>query len=129
MEGKKRRITRKEYRRLVNEIQLEGLMAQKGSRNLAREKGLQDRGAFPRENGDVFREYNAMHEDNFLSSWLREDLEGKEERRKKVIERVREGERKTVTREEEREREGEKEENDTVSAKRRCVGFVSARSL
>ena len=27
------------------------------------------------------REYNAMHEENFLSSWLREDLEGKEERK------------------------------------------------
>ena len=28
---------------------------------------LQDRGAFPEEEGDVIREYKAMHEDNFLS--------------------------------------------------------------
>ena len=31
-----------------------------------------------------------MHEENFLSSWLRKDLVEKEERRKKVKERVRE---------------------------------------
>ena len=37
----------------------------------------------PREEGDVVREYHAMHEENCLSSWLREDLVGKEERRKK----------------------------------------------
>ena len=49
-----------------------------------REKRLQDRGALPREEGDVIREYNAMHEENFLSSWLREHLVGKEERRRKV---------------------------------------------
>ena len=35
-------------------------------------KMLQDRGALPREEGDVVREYNATHEKNFLSSWLRE---------------------------------------------------------
>ena len=31
-----------------------------------------------------------MHEDNFLSSWLREDVEGKEERRRKVNTETRE---------------------------------------
>ena len=37
----------------------------------------------PREVGDVIREYNAMHEENFLSSWLREVwlVRRKEERR------------------------------------------------
>ena len=47
-------------------------MTQKGLWNLAREKRLQDRGALPREEGDVVRECNALHEENFLSSWLRE---------------------------------------------------------
>ena len=44
--------------------------------------------------GDVIREYNALHEENFSSSWLREGLVEKEERKKKVNERIREGERK-----------------------------------
>ena len=30
----------------------------------------------------IVREYKAMHEGNFLSSWLREDVEGMEERKK-----------------------------------------------
>ena len=30
---------------------------------------------------------------------------------------------------EERKRDGEKEENETVSAKRRCVGFISAEAF
>ena len=70
----------------------------------------------------MVREYKAMHEENFLSSWLRKDLVEKEERRKKVNERVREGERKRVKREEGRKRDGEKDENETVSDKRKCVG-------
>ena len=32
---------------------------------------LQDRGALPKEEGDVVREYKAVHAENFLSSWLR----------------------------------------------------------
>ena len=32
-------------------------------------------------------------------------------------------------REEERKKEGEKEQNETVSAKRRCVGFISAEAF
>ena len=44
-------------------------MAQKGLWNLAREKMLQDRGALPKEEGHVVREYKAMHEENFLGSW------------------------------------------------------------
>ena len=36
---------------------------------------LQDRGVLPREEGDMVREYKAMHEDNFLSSWLGEDVD------------------------------------------------------
>ena len=53
-----------------------GLMAQKGLRNVAREKMLQDRGVLPKEEGDIVREHQAMHEfpQNFRSSWLREDV-------------------------------------------------------
>ena len=43
-------------------------------------KMLQDRGALPKEEGDVVRAHKAMHEENFLSSWLWDDVEGKEER-------------------------------------------------
>ena len=54
-----------------------------------RERRLHERGAIPKEEGDVIRECNAMHEENFLSSLLSDDLVEKEERRKKVKERVR----------------------------------------
>ena len=35
IEGQKRRVTRKEYQRLLNKFEMEGLMAQKGLWNLA----------------------------------------------------------------------------------------------
>ena len=79
-EKKKSRITWESYRRLPNEFESEGWMAQQGLWSFAREKRLQDRGALPREEGDVVREYKAVYEENFLSSWLREDLVRKEER-------------------------------------------------
>ena len=50
---------------------------------------LQDRGALPKE-GDLVREYKAMPEENFLSSWLSEDVEGKEKRRRNVNKETRE---------------------------------------
>ena len=50
----------------------------KGFWNLAREKRWQERGAMPEEEGDVIREYNALHEEHFLSGWLR-DVEGEGE--------------------------------------------------
>ena len=48
-------------------------MAQKGLWNLVREKVLQDREEFLKEEGHVIGEYMAMHEEIFLSSGLRED--------------------------------------------------------
>ena len=36
---------------------------------------LEDRGALPEEEGERVREYKAFHEDNLLSSWLREDTQ------------------------------------------------------
>ena len=100
-------------------------MAQQVLWNISREKSLQERGAMPKEEGDVVREWNAMHEEKFFRSWLREDLVGKKERRKKVDEKIREEVSKKGKREEEGKRDGEKEENETVSAERRCVGFIS----
>ena len=118
IEGQKRKIIGKEYRRLSNEFELEGLMARKGLWNLASEKRLLDRGALPREEGDVIREYNAMHEQNFSSSWLREDLVGKEERRKEEEKEIRE------------EKRGEEEKrNEMVIAERWCVNSVSTQTF
>ena len=65
-------------------------MAQKGLWNLARNKALQDRGALPEDEGDTIREYKAMHEENFLSSWWREDGKGTTKGEMEVDQEVRE---------------------------------------
>ena len=57
----------------LNKFDLKGFMAQKGLWNLVREKIMKERGALPKEEGDTAREHQAMHEENFLSSSLRED--------------------------------------------------------
>ena len=118
IEGEKKRITREEYQRLLNNFEMEGLMSQKGLWNLAKEKIMKERGELPHEEGDVVKEFRAMHEEDFWSSWLRElkkkerqKLRGKNEKRDK------------------RRREGEKEENETEFAKRRCEGFVSVEAF
>ena len=98
-------------------------MAQKGLWNLAREKKLKERGELPKEEGDAVREYKAMHEEIFLSSWLREDAREKEERTAKASEENEE------ERSEKRKREEEKEENKTERIKRRCKGSVSVESV
>ena len=59
-------------------------MAQQELWNIAKNRMLEDRGALSREDGDLPREYQAMHEENFLSRWLREDVEGKGEEREKL---------------------------------------------
>ena len=61
-----------------------------------------------------------MHEENFLTSWLRVDVEGKEERRKKADKETRE----EVSRS--GKREGESGEDETVVDKRRCLNLVSS---
>ena len=33
-------------------------------------------GSLPKEDANQLSEYEAMHEENFFSSWLREDVEG-----------------------------------------------------
>ena len=69
-----------------------------------REKILRDGGALPKEEGDLIREYKAMHEENFLSSWLREDLVGNEERGKKEDKKISD----EVRKKEKKKRGGEK---------------------
>ena len=59
-------------------------MAQKDLWNLAKEKIMKGRGELPNEEGDAVREYKALHGENFLSSWLRENERGEEERTAKV---------------------------------------------
>ena len=68
----------------------EGFIAHKGLRNFARNKASQERGALPEEEGDTIREYKATQEENFLSSWLREDVKSKTKRETEVDKEVRE---------------------------------------
>ena len=44
IDGERKRITRNEYQRLLNNFEMEGLMAQKGLWNLAKEKIMKERG-------------------------------------------------------------------------------------
>ena len=62
-QGQNRIITRKEYRRPSNEFEMGGFMAQKGPWNLVREM-LQDRGALPKEEGDIVRKYKGCTKTN-----------------------------------------------------------------
>ena len=64
------------------------------------------------------RQYGALHAEIFLSSRLREDERGKEERMAKTV-------KKEEERGEKRKREEEKEENETGAVKRRRDGSVS----
>ena len=83
-------------------------MAQKGLWNFARENVMKDRGALPEGERDVIREFQAMHEENFLSSWLREDGKNKEERIMEVDKETEEETgRKRMRRGETRERDGD----------------------
>ena len=101
-----------------------GFTAQKkGLWSLETEKMLQDRGALPEEEGDVVREYKAMHDEIFLSSWLRDVGEDKKEREMDADSETKELVSKKRTREE------EKEENETEIVKIRCVNPVSTEAF
>ena len=90
-------------------------------KSVERRKGevLQDRGALPKEEADIATEYTAMHEEKFLSSWLREDVEGIEERRKDREEKVREKEGRSGKERREKRRK-------RLLLKRRCVDPFSS---
>ena len=65
---------------------------------------MKERGEFPIEVGDAVRKNRAMHEENFWSSWLREDERGKEVR-------IAKAEKNEEERSEKRKREEKKERN------------------
>ena len=90
MKGEKERVTRRECKSLREEFEVGGFMAQKGLWNITKRRMLEDRVALPREDGDLLREYQAVHEENFLSSWLRE--EGKELERERLNKKAKEEE-------------------------------------
>ena len=77
IEDQKRTVTRKD----MQKFDVGGFMAETRLWDIAKKRMLEDRGALPREDGDLLWEYQEMHEENFLSSWRREDVEGKEEER------------------------------------------------
>ena len=58
----------------------------KGYATSPKREKKEERGALPKEDGDLLRGYQAMHEENFLSSWLRENVEGEEEERERLNE-------------------------------------------
>ena len=122
IECEKERITRTEYKRLSSNFEMEGFMAQKGLWNLAKEKIMKERGELPNGEGDAVREYKATHEENFWSSWLREEERGTEERMAKT-------EKNEEEKGDKRKREEEKEENETVTVKRRCEGCGSVEAF
>ena len=96
-------------------------MAQKGLWKLAKEKIMKESVELPNEEGDAVREYKAVHEENFWSSWPREDERGREERMAKAGKNEEKGENGT--------REVEKEENETGTVTRRCEGCVSVEAF
>ena len=77
---------------------------------------LEDREALPRKNGNLHLEYQAMHEANFFSSWLLEDVEDKAEERESMNQEAKED----ASRSRKREVEGERERVETCS-KSICV--------
>ena len=61
-----------EYRRLLNEFEVGGFMAQKGLWKFRQRENAAGQRCLSQEEGDVGREYKATHEENFLSSWTME---------------------------------------------------------
>ena len=110
-EGQKRRITRKEYQKLLNKFEVEVFMAPK---DIAESCWRKDRGAFPKEECDAM-------EENFLRSWLREDAREQEERMVEV------GNESEEDRGEKRRREGRTKRR--LTEERRCEGLVSVEAF
>ena len=120
IEGQKRRVTREEYEILREEFEAGVFMVPKGLWNIAKKRMLEDRGVVPKEDGNQLREEKAMHEENFLSSWLWEDVEGeKEEMGKLKEESGQEGSKSGNT-----EMEGERRE---VEKKRICLEHLPSQ--
>ena len=86
---------------------MEGFYGAKGTVESCQRRDPEGKGSVAEGRGDATGEYKAMHEENFLSSWLREDGREKEERMFEVSSDNEEA------RGEKRRSEGEKEENET----------------
>ena len=80
--GKKEERPGKSAKGCGENVKWEVFMAQTGLCNITKKRMLEDRGAVPRQDVDLLSENQAMHAENFLSSWLREDVEGKNEEKK-----------------------------------------------
>ena len=107
IQGQKKRITRKECERLLNDFEMGGFKAQKGLWNLAREKCC-------RTEEHCLRKKVTLLENIRRCSWLRDDGEDKKESKMEVDKETKGETGKKMIREE------EKEENETVVVKRRC---------
>ena len=86
IEGQKRRITRKGVSGdSLIKFEMEGLMTQKGLWNFTLQKRFlrSEDGAFPKEEGDVTREYKVMHEENFFEQLVK--IRWERERRKERL--------------------------------------------
>ena len=94
IERQESRVTREDYKTSREEFEVEGFMAQRGSWHIAKKRMLEDRGALPRDDGDLLREYQAMHEESFRSSWLRENVEGEQAKMEKSEEEAKQEESK-----------------------------------
>ena len=79
IEGQKRRITRQEYQRLLNKLERESFMAQKGLESCLR-KDPEGKGSVATGRGCDALERTRLCLKKFLSSWVREYGREKEER-------------------------------------------------
>ena len=77
-------------------MKLEVSWHQKSFWNVANKRMSEDRRAMPREEEkDLIREHKAVHEEKFLSSWLRDDAESKADKVKDMNRRSKEEEAKS----------------------------------
>ena len=63
LKGKKRRVTSKERKRLREGLEVGGFLVQKDHGTSPKKRMLEDGGALPKEDGDLLRENQAMHEE------------------------------------------------------------------
>ena len=94
-------------------------MAQKGLRNIAKKEsvGRQSSRAQKKTETCSVNTRPCMLEENFLGSWLREDVAGQEEKRKRVNEEAK------------REESKKWKKRERVEIKRRCLNRVSSVPL
>ena len=93
IQGQKRRIAKKEYQRLLNKFEMEGFMAPRRIVESRLEKKCCTIGeSYVRKRvTSLERTRLCMNEDNFLSSWLREDVKRKKKGRKWARETQKDG--------------------------------------